>query len=582
MCGDVYVGWLAAGLLLVAGVCSPALAQPSAGDLPRSEVFVVMRDPGPARRGDVIGRRRLAAAQQARAAARADPGAVRVRRSLHLTAAFTAGVSPAGLARLRTDPDVAAVEPVAAGHAALADTVPLIRADAVHAYDSLGSGVTVAVLDGGLDSTHPDLAGRIAAEACFCSNNCCPNGSDRQFGPGAAAAAGTADTHAAHVAGIIVSRGVAAPRGVAPDAHIVAVKVLDAELTGTLADWIAALEWIAANRPDVQAINMSLETAQLYTGVCDGADAATTAFARVIDLLRAQGVLVFAAAGNAYQAAALSAPACIAGAVAVGAATKADRVAAFSNSDTPLDLWAPGVGIASVGSGSGSTWMSGTSAATPHVTATAALLLGRNPSVVAGPIEAALETSPVQIADRRNGLVRPRIHALAAMGAVDRITVPVLGGGSRRSDCLVTWRLPPSTAAAPRPAAGTVCHDNDPACDSDPTPGQCGLAITACFNTADRRLPYCETAVPVVAARLAWPDALRSNDPIDAGNAAAVAAALPAAPIGAEQCGAPMTFVVPAGTGSRWLRLTAATAPADVGGSRQDHDRLRFRCLPAS
>lgn len=571
--------WFTGSLLGLAGQPASALAAPQPVDAVMTEVFVVLRDPGPVRVGDVVTRRRLVADRRKRVLARTDPAAVRVRRTLSLTGAFTADATPAGLARLRADPEVDAADPVAKGRAALAETVPLLRADTVHAFDSLGSGVTVAVLDGGIDPTHPDLAGSIAAEACFCRSNCCPNGGDRQFGPGAAV---TADTHGPHVAGTIVSKGFVAPTGVAPGATLVAVKVLDADLTGSLADWVAALDWIAENRPDVQAINMSLETAQLYTGACDGADAATTAFARVINLLRARGVLVFAAAGNAANAAALAAPACIAGAVAVGASTKADRVAWFSNSDTTLDLWAPGVGITSVGPAGGIVSTSGTSAATPHATATAALLFGRNPSATADLIEAALESSPVQIEDRRNRLRRPRLHALGAMTAVDRVTVPQLGGGSRRSDCLVTWRLPPSSAGAPRTAPGTVCRDNDASCDADPTVGQCALTVTACFNTADRRLPYCDATAAVIATQLTWPDAARARDSVDAGNAAAVASALPVTPIGADQCSAPVTFVVPAGVGSRLLRLAARTGPGDLGGPRQDHDRLRFRCLSAS
>jgi subtilisin family serine protease len=129
---------------------------------------------------------------------------------------------------------------------------PLIGADLVHAQGIRGEGTTVALLDSGIDTDHPAFAGRIAAEACFCDNldgtGCCPSGVTQRSGPGSAE---DDQGHGTHVAGIV--------SGVAPATHIVAVKVLDsANRFRSFTQIYRALEWIADNRPDVDAINMSL------------------------------------------------------------------------------------------------------------------------------------------------------------------------------------------------------------------------------------------------------------------------------------------------------------------------------------
>ena len=160
-----------------------------------------------------------------------------------------------------------------------------------------GQGVTVAILDSGVDTDHPDLADDLDGQACFCSSlsgegGCCPNGLSSQTGPGAAE---DDHGHGSNVAGIVTSNGVRAHAGVAPKAKIVAIKVIDRNNRFCCSsDVLAGLDWILTNRPDVDIVNMSLGTFTTYSGDCDGASATTMAFSSAINALRATGVLSFA------------------------------------------------------------------------------------------------------------------------------------------------------------------------------------------------------------------------------------------------------------------------------------------------
>jgi hypothetical protein len=287
-------------------------------------------------------------------------------------------------------------------------------------------------------------------------------------------------------------------------------------------------------------------------------------------LLRERGTLTFGASGNAARHDAIGAPACIGSAVSVGAVLKDDEVWLAGNADADLDLLAPGVGIVSTGLGDSLATMSGTSMATPHATGTAALLMALSPTLGADQIEDIFKRTGVPILDRRGGLTFPRLNALGAMNAVLDATHPMLGGGSRERDCLVEWNLPPATATVRKPISGAVCHDNDPTCDADQTSGSCTFPLSVCFNVPDPRLPQCATGVPIVA----YQRAPRAGDAVDALNAAALDAVLPALPVAEmNRCTGQFSFVVPAGK-PRWIRLGVRAADG-----RRDYDQLRFTCL---
>jgi len=569
---------LVAGLLAVV-LATHAVAQSTSRISPQvaaqldaagtADVFVLLRDPLPARRGTLPERRRAIHSLCARVLAPVRTEDIRLHHEFVVASAFTASATRAGISQLLADPMVLRVDPMQYGSGALAESVPQIKADTVHRRGDLGQGVTVAVLDTGFDPTTPDVAGSIVAQHCFCTGGCCPDGTSEQSGTGSAV---TRAPHGNHVTGIIVSKGMIAPVGVAPAAQVVAVKVLNESNRGFLGDWIAGLEWIATERPEVQAINMSLVSDAVFPAACDSSDSYNIAFAQVLGMLRERGTLTFVASGNAARHDAIGSPACIGSAVSVGAVLKDDEVWLAGNADADLDLLAPGVGIVSTGLGDSLATMSGTSMATPHATGAAALLMALNPTLGADQIEGILERTGVPLLDMRDGLTFPRLNALGAMNAVLDVTHPLLGGGSRERDCLVEWNVPPAMTTVRKPISGAVCHDNDPTCDADQTTGSCTFLLSVCFNVPDLRLPECAIGAPIVAYQRATP---RGADAIDALNAAALDAVLPALPVAeVNRCTGQFSFVVPAGE-ARWIRLGVGAADG-----RRDYDQLRFTCVP--
>lgn len=348
--------------------------------------------------------------------------------------AFTADVDAVGLAALQADPDVLSVDFDSSGSGGDDESFALIGGNTVSALGYTGAGVTVAVLDSGIDVTHPDLKDALVDEQCFCSNadgsGCCPKRLTTQSGPGAAA---DEYGHGTNVTGIIASRGRITPIGLAPGVRIVAVRVLDSHnaFNGT-AQVISGMDWVLQHHPETRVVNMSLYTNALYTGACDESAPFTIAFSRALAALRANGTLVFACSGNNANATAIGAPACNQLAISVGAVydssigpggaftctdptTAADQVTCFTNSNATLDLLAPGVQVRSTGMGGGISIFTGTSQATPHAAALAAVLFGMNPSLSADAVESILKSTGKPLFDSRNGVTTPRIDALAAV-----------------------------------------------------------------------------------------------------------------------------------------------------------------------
>lgn len=243
-------------------------------------------------------------------------------------------------------------------HTSLIQSVPQISADIVHSFPITGQGVVVCIIDTGVDDTHSAIP-TLIAEQNFVAGYLDPNDATDD------------DGHGTHVAGIVASA-----LGVAPDASLMAAKVLDQNGDGLTSDVIQGIDWCVTNGADV--INLSLGGG-LFSGPCDAepdAIAVNNAFN--------SGVVVVAASSNDFVPNAISQPACASNAIAVGAVDKSDLIAGFSNRGTELDVVAPGVDIVSVNApinGGGFVSADGTSMATPHVAGLAALLLEAVPSL---------------------------------------------------------------------------------------------------------------------------------------------------------------------------------------------------------
>jgi subtilisin family serine protease len=211
-----------------------------------------------------------------------------------------------------------------------------------------GAGATAYIMDTGIDFGHSEFGGR--AVPGFDAVGDGRNGQD-------------CNGHGTHVAGIVGG----ATFGVAPQAKLVSVRVLDCSGTGSWAGVIAGFDWVADNAQQPAVLNASIGGG--YSAAVN--DAATA----VADA----GVLPVVAAGNSAEDACDISPAGADGVFTVGATTPSDVQASFSNYGRCLALYAPGQDIVSARLGGGSIAESGTSMASPHVAGAALLYKAAHP-----------------------------------------------------------------------------------------------------------------------------------------------------------------------------------------------------------
>jgi len=264
-------------------------------------------------------------------------------------------------------------------------SVPQIGAPAAYARGLTGAGVVVAVLDTGIDASHPDLAGKVTAAETFVDDG-----------------QGTSDVvgHATHVASIIAGTGAASDgqlHGVAPGATLVSGRVCQSFGCPESAI-LAGMEWAVATQ-HARIVNMSL-------GGFD--DAEIDPLEEAVNQLSAQfGALFVVAAGNdGFGPGTIDSPSSAEAALSVGAVDRDDQRAEFSGQGPRIgdhaikpDLTAPGVDIVAaraagteLGEPVGASYvrLSGTSMATPHVAGAAALLLEQHPDWTGAQLKQAL------------------------------------------------------------------------------------------------------------------------------------------------------------------------------------------------
>jgi subtilisin family serine protease len=228
-----------------------------------------------------------------------------------------------------------------------------------------GAGAAVAVIDTGIDATHPDLAGQVVGGINILDPQHPDNWKDDEG-------------HGTHVAGTIAAAGLnGGYAGVAPKAKLYAVKVLDKDGNGNYSDVIAGIEW--AMDHGVKIANMSL-----------GADEGSDPLHNAVKAALAKGMIIIAAAGNTGGS--VGYPGAYPEAVAVGASDKTDKVAPFSSRGPEVAYIAPGVDIFSLKMGGGYVSLSGTSMASPHIAGLAALAYAegaRTPSALRAALDKA-------------------------------------------------------------------------------------------------------------------------------------------------------------------------------------------------
>ncbi|HAZ07188.1 MAG TPA: hypothetical protein DCZ01_01400 [Elusimicrobia bacterium] len=234
------------------------------------------------------------------------------------------------------------------------------RVHAPAAWDTTeGKDVRVAIIDTGIDLTHPDLIGQVDGGYSAIKKTENPEDYTDDNGHG---------THVSGtVAGIRDGKGVV---GVAPIARLYAVKVLDADGSGNISDVVDGIVWAAKN--DMQVANLSL-----------GAPVGSDALRGAVRYAKGRNVVIVAAAGNSGGS--VSFPGAYPEVIAVSASDSKDQLASFSSRGPEVKFIAPGVDVISSKMGGGFASFSGTSMACPHVAGLVALAVSQGYVGLSGP-----------------------------------------------------------------------------------------------------------------------------------------------------------------------------------------------------
>lgn len=319
-----------------------------------------------------------------------------------------------------------------------------LNVSGLHSKGLNGKGYSVAVLDTGVDASHPFLLGRVVGEACFTHNSSCPNFANEMVGNGAAK---PIHWHGTHVAGIIAGKSVEMS-GIAPGANIVAVNIFERDGSAYEESLLSGLKYVLSvkDKYNIVAVNLSLGTSKVWTGVCDTVVPELTS---IIHQLHKQNIAIVAAAGNGFSHG-MSNPACISNVIGVSASyTINDSITDFSNISQYTTFAAPGYQIVSSAS-SAYKASSGTSMSAPFVAGAFALYSSYKPGL----------SIAQRIADFKNDC--PKSYDSPTKITVCRIDFASVASGQTEVPVVTTTTVVPSTSTTLPNASTTTSVPQGP------------------------------------------------------------------------------------------------------------------------
>jgi len=352
-----------------------------------------------------------------------------IKYSYQYIQAIAASIPSQAINLLQTIPSVAYVETDYKVTALQQQTpwgIAKIGAPTVWATGNKGTGIKVAILDTGIDTSHPDL--KVLGGATFVAGTTSYNDDNG---------------HGTHCAGIVaaLNNGIGVV-GVAPETALYAVKVLDSTGSGYISNIISGIEWSISN--GMQVISMSF-----------GSTFDSTSFHAECDKAYNAGIVLVAAAGNNGPGAnTVIYPAKYSSVIAVGATDSNDVVASWSSRGSELSVTAPGASIYSTYKGGAYATMSGTSMACPHATGTVALILAKAAHTPAE-VKAILQSTAKDLGstgwDSTYGYGRIDAYAASIASGVQTVPSPPQNLKATAGDAKITlsWSTPSTNGGSP-------------------------------------------------------------------------------------------------------------------------------------